>query len=101
MKIRRVVCVICFFVLPFSYSASSNPISLAGVDTQINLNKADLKTLTKSFKGIGVKRAEAIVKYRQEHGKFKSVSELAKVPGFGQKFVTSHLDELQKNFQVK
>ncbi|MGQ3888699.1 ComEA family DNA-binding protein [Legionella sp. CNM-1927-20] len=103
MKIRHLVGVVCFFVLPsFSYAAPSNHSSAISItDKQINLNTADIKLLTKSAKGIGAKRAQAIIKYRQDHGKFKSVNDLAQVPGFGQKFVTSHLEELQRVFTVK
>ena len=66
----------------------------------INLNTADAKQLSKSVKGIGVKRAEAIIKYREAHGPFKSISELSQVPGFGKNFITTHFDELQKIFTI-
>lgn len=68
---------------------------------KINLNKADVQTLTKSFKGIGQKRAEAIVSYREAHGNFKSVEELAQVRGLGKTFVNSHLAQLQEVFVVE
>ena len=67
---------------------------------KIELNKADNYALTKVVKGIGQKRAEAIVKYRTEHGSFKSLEELAKVPGLGNQFVKNHLNELQEAFTV-
>lgn len=69
--------------------------------TQLNLNTADVASLAKSVKGIGQKRAEAIVKYRDAHQGFKSVNELAQVPGIGEKFVSKRLDELQQKFTVK
>ncbi|STX50827.1 competence protein ComEA [Legionella busanensis] len=103
MKIRHLVSAVYFFVLPsFSYAvppAHSSSISIT--DKQINLNTADIKLLTKSVKGIGTKRAESIIKYRQEHGNFKAVNDLAQVPGFGQKFINSHLEELERVFTVK
>ncbi|MDP3705442.1 MAG: helix-hairpin-helix domain-containing protein [Legionellaceae bacterium] len=68
---------------------------------QINLNTASIDVLTKSFKGIGKKRAEAIVSYRQNHGDFKSVSDLAAVRGLGKAFVTQHLAELEAVFITK
>lgn len=46
----------------------------------VNINKADAKTLSQ-LKGIGQKRAEAIVAYRQAHGKFKSTDDLVNVRG--------------------
>lgn len=68
------------------------------VVAKIDLNKADAKTLSKSIKGIGQKRAEAIVKYREEHGRFHSIEDLAQVKGFGQQFVKNHLSQLQEAF---
>ncbi len=68
---------------------------------KINLNKADVQTLTQSFKGIGKKRAEAIVSYRGTHGGFKSVEELTEVKGLGKSFVNGHLEQLQKVFAVE
>lgn len=67
---------------------------------KIDLNKAGIQTLSKSIKGIGQKRAEAIVKYREEHGKFMSVKDLSKVKGFSSRFVEKHLKQLQDSFLV-
>lgn len=52
----------------------------------VNLNDADAATLA-AVKGIGPKRASAIVAYRQKNGKFKSVSDLDHVKGFGGKLI--------------
>ena len=67
----------------------------------INLNTADASTLAHAFKGIGKKRAEAIVLYREEHGRFKSVSELAHIRGLGLSFVTRNLPQLDAVFVVE
>ncbi len=56
-------------------------------DTQpVNINQADAVQLA-TLKGIGPKKAEAIVAYRAAHGSFKTVDELAKVRGIGKKSV--------------
>lgn len=56
-------------------------------DTQpVNINAADVTQLA-TLKGIGPKKAEAIVAYRSEHGSFKTVDDLAKVKGIGLKSV--------------
>ena len=39
-------------------------------------------------KGIGEKKAERIIAYRDEHGKFSSIDELKNVKGIGEKIVT-------------
>lgn len=67
---------------------------------KIDLNKADVSDLSHSIKGIGEKRAEAIVKYRQAHGAFKSIAELAYVPGLGSNFVKKNNAELEQLFKI-
>ncbi|MBU0455907.1 MAG: helix-hairpin-helix domain-containing protein [Gammaproteobacteria bacterium] len=48
------------------------------------MNKADASTL-ESVKGIGPKKAQAIVDYRTQNGPFKSIDDLTKVKGIGSK----------------
>ena len=68
---------------------------------KININTADVATMAHSFKGIGQKRAEAIVLYREAHGGFKSVSELAQIHGLGLDFVTRYQSQLEAVFAVE
>lgn len=49
---------------------------------KINLNTATLAELT-TLKGIGEKKAQAILEYREKQGKFSSVDQLADVTGIG------------------
>jgi len=58
----------------------------------ININTANAKEL-ESLKGIGPTKASAIVQYREENGPFKSLDDLAKVPGIKSKT----LDKLLAN----
>ncbi|WP_252895426.1 ComEA family DNA-binding protein [Fructilactobacillus florum] len=44
--------------------------------------------------GVGAKKAEKIVAYRQAHGEFKSVDDLKNVAGFGVKTVAKLKDNL-------
>lgn len=52
----------------------------------INLNTARLDDLTK-ISGLGRDKAEAIIKYRTDHGPFKNWGELNNVPGFSQPLI--------------
>jgi competence protein ComEA len=50
--------------------------------TPIDLNRASVAELTR-LPGIGQKRAEAIVAFRESHGGFQSVTQLLKIKGIG------------------
>ena len=50
----------------------------------VNINTADAPTLAKELAGVGIAKAQAIVKYRSEKGPFKSADELKKVEGIGE-----------------
>lgn len=51
----------------------------------ININKADIVTLAENLKGIGVKKAKAIVDYREENGSFSTIDDITNVKGIGAK----------------
>ena len=53
----------------------------------VNINSADAATLAQDLKGIGAVKAQAIVDYRQKHGTFRTVDELAQVKGISQKLI--------------
>jgi competence protein ComEA len=61
----------------------------------VNINTADAKTLAKELRGVGLAKAEAIVKYRAEKGPFKSVDELKKVEGIGEATFESNKTNLR------
>ncbi|OZY85000.1 hypothetical protein CBP51_17745 [Cellvibrio mixtus] len=78
------------FVSTFAIAADSAPNVTPTVKSQavaeqgaVNINTADVAELTK-LKGIGVKKAEAIVAWRTENGAFKSVDQLLEVKGIGE-----------------
>ena len=50
----------------------------------ININTATLEEL-QTIKGIGKKKAEAILQYRKEHGAFRTKEDLLQVKGIGKK----------------
>lgn len=61
-------------------------LGLAGpalAEQAIDLNRASAAELAATLHGVGMKKAEAIVAYREQHGPFKSVDELVKVKGIG------------------
>ena len=49
----------------------------------VNINLADAQTLAERLKGVGLARAEEIIRYREAYGPFASIDELADVKGIG------------------
>jgi len=89
-----------FFVSSIYAEVVVSAPQIANKIIKININKADEKVLAHSYKGIGKKRAEAIIKYRVKYGNFKSVAELAEVRGIGKVFVKRNLKDLENTFTV-
>ncbi|MCE0724286.1 MULTISPECIES: ComEA family DNA-binding protein [Legionella] len=105
MKAKFIAAVLSLSVITLSAHAviakeNSNLKKPPVVLHKIDLNTADLSMLTGSVKGIGKKRAEAIIAYRKSHHGFKSLEELAEVKGLGQHFVTANRDKLNQVFVV-
>ncbi len=57
-------------------------VTAAKESAKVNLNTASINELT-ALKGIGEKKAQAIVDYREKQGKFTTVDQLADVSGIG------------------
>lgn len=107
MKARAIAVLLSLFIINVpahsQHDAKTPPIvkSKSAIHPiRINLNKADILTLTGSFKGIGRKRAEAIIAYRDSHRGFKSINELAAVKGIGQRFVDRNIKKLTAIFEI-
>lgn len=76
-----------------SSSSVSSSTSRAASGDLINLNTATASDLQK-LNGIGEKKAEQIIAYRQEKGSFKSIDELKEVSGIGDKTFAAIKDQL-------
>jgi competence protein ComEA len=60
----------------------------------VNVNTADAKTISEALSGIGLKKAEAIVKYRTENSLFKTAEDLTNVKGIGEKIIEKNKKDI-------
>lgn len=74
----------CLLLLPLA--------GLAG--NSLNINTADSEALVNGLDGVGPQKALAIVRYRQQHGPFERVEDLALVDGIGAKTVEQNRTRL-------
>jgi competence protein ComEA len=68
--------------------AADKPAPIAPMS--VNINTADAQTLAVALDGVGAARAKAIVEYREAHGPFRSVDDLAQVKGIGERVVAAN-----------
>jgi len=61
----------------------------------VNINKGNAEQLAQVLKGVGMKKAVAIIEYRQKHGKFKAVEEIASVKGIGVATIAKNYDRIK------
>lgn len=76
--------------------AASTPL-LAG---QVDINTADADTLASAIDGVGERKAQAIVEYREANGPFASVDELASVKGIGMQTIENNRAALSVGAQA-
>tara|TARA_R110000772_G_scaffold262537_1_gene381623 strand:+ start:150 stop:509 length:360 start_codon:yes stop_codon:yes gene_type:complete len=87
-------------VLPFWQAVTADEASSQEMMQQpvmVNINTATADELSSMLKGIGEKRAMAIVAYREENGPFATVEQLQSVKGVGEKV----LEQNRANLSVK
>lgn len=93
-KINLAVVALTIGLMQSAYAAEkaatenvAKPVS-ATTAAMVNVNTATVDQLT-TIKGLGPKKAQAIVDYRKDNGAFKSVDDLKKVPGISEKLFAS------------
>lgn len=64
--------------------------SMTAMATPVNVNTADAATIAEALHGIGLKKAQEIVAYREANGAFKTVADLENVKGIGAKTIAKN-----------
>ncbi|MBD2810801.1 ComEA family DNA-binding protein [Xenorhabdus sp. Vera] len=60
----------------------------------LNINIANAEELAKELNGIGVKKAQAIIEYREKYGPFTAIEQLQEVQGIGPIFIEKNRNKL-------
>lgn len=68
--------------------------STAAAAAPVNINSADVAALT-TLKGIGEKKARAIVAYRKAHGAFATLADFEAVKGIGPGLIAANRDRIR------
>ena len=85
VKIISLAAALCLLPMGTTF-AQSDMLSEQMQSAMVNINSADLKQLIK-LPGVGKKKAQAIIDYREANGDFASLEDLAKVKGVGKKML--------------
>ena len=67
---------------------------LAGAAETVDINTAGAAELAAAISGIGMKRAEEVIAYREANGPFTRIEDLTKVKGIGSKTLEKNRERL-------
>ena len=74
------------FVLSFTQTAFG--------EAAVDVNSASASEIAEAMTGIGLKRAEAIVAFREKNGEFRSIDDLVLVKGIGASTLDKNRDRI-------
>jgi competence protein ComEA len=83
--ISRSLLVAALALVPFSLFAA----------TPLDINTATAAELAAVMSGVGAKKAEAIIAYRDVNGRFESIEQLSEVKGIGDALLSRNKDLLR------
>jgi competence protein ComEA len=92
LKLLNAIAIATLLAIGGPAIAADKPAPLAPMS--VNINTADAQTLAAALDGVGASRAKAIVEYRDAHGPFRSVDDLAQVKGIGERVVTANRNRI-------
>lgn len=72
-------------------------IPILGTGIKVNINRATAQELSVKLESVGMKKAQAIIAYRDKNGQFKHVDEIKNVKGIGNKIFELNRDRIKLN----
>lgn len=99
MKISQIFLILLTFAFGsistvYAAEESAPAAAIEQAKAAININTATADELAAGIKGVGKKKAQLIVEYREQYGSFKTVDELADVKGIGKGILQSNASHL-------
>lgn len=98
MKRLPILVLVSAFTCVFNPSFANPPTDTGKVivvpQQIVNINEANVESLI-SLKGIGSKKAQEIINYRESIGKFKSIDDLLNIKGIGVKIISDNEGRLK------
>lgn len=86
-------------VIGFSAQASAvnaKPVaSLAQKVEVISINSANAAAIAEAMRGVGYKKAQAIVEWRKKNGRFTSLEQLLEIKGIGEKTLAANRSRIK------
>lgn len=65
------------------------------IGNTVNINTATAEEIKQTLIGIGAKKAEAIIQYREKHGNFTNVEQLLEIQGIGEATLDKNKDRIK------
>ena len=84
-----------FAFVVFAQEQDSQTTAMLAQEALIDLNSADAQTLAAALSGVGLVKAQEIIRYRETYGDFVAIEELAEVKGIGQTILERNRHRLQ------
>lgn len=95
LKLRTLITALILLMVGAAFAAEPADIDTAvDMHTAVDINTADAEALAIAIKGVGIKKAEAIVAHREKHGPFGSVDDLVEVSGIGPTIIEKNRENL-------
>ena len=69
-------------------------VSAIAMAASLNINKATAEEIAQAMNGVGLVKAEAIVKDREQNGAFKTIDEVIRVQGIGIVTIDKNRDKI-------
>jgi competence protein ComEA len=94
MFVKSTILTLLLLLMPTSPALASNSDKYEGIEITVNVNQATAEEMAALLNGVGLKKAQAIVDYREEFGQFKVLDDIVNVKGIGNSILEKNRSRL-------